>query len=219
MIAISTAFKKALIGVNVEGKFGYKELDSNCKHSENILPKLNEILEQLNVELKDNDSYAVVIGPGSFTGLRIGISLIKGFLAGGGNKNIVALTTNELMAYTYLKESVENEEFYTVIDALSGLYFICQFSKDGEKIGKERMVQRDELENLPGKKIGLKEEEIAGVDDYIDIPAEYLLELALLKQKKGEFISPELLAPLYLRKSQAETNLQDAENFKKNKNF
>ena len=49
MIAISTAFKKALIGVNVEGKFGYKELDSNCKHSENILPKLNEILEQLNV--------------------------------------------------------------------------------------------------------------------------------------------------------------------------
>ena len=46
------------------------------------------------------------------------------------------------------------------------------------------MVQRDELENLPGKKIGLKEEEIAGVDDYIDIPAEYLLELALLKQKK-----------------------------------
>ena len=209
MIAISTAFKKALIGVNVEGKFGYKELDSNCKHSENILPKLNEILEQLNV----------VIGPGSFTGLRIGISLIKGFLAGGGNKNIVALTTNELMAYTYLKESVENEEFYTVIDALSGLYFICQFSKDGEKIGKERMVQRDELENLPGKKIGLKEEEIAGVDDYIDIPAEYLLELALLKQKKGEFISPELLAPLYLRKSQAETNLEDAENFKKNKNF
>ena len=123
------------------------------------------------------------------------------------------------MAYTYLKESVENEEFYTVIDALSGLYFICQFSKDGEKIGKERMVQRDELENLPGKKIGLKEEEIAGVDDYIDIPAEYLLELALLKQNKGEFISPELLAPLYLRKSQAETNLEDAENFKKNKNF
>lgn len=219
MIAISTAFKKALIGIKINDSVGFRELDSNCKHSENILLNINELLEELNFTLEDNDCYSVVVGPGSFTGLRIGISLIKGFLAGGGKKNIVTLTTNELMAYTYLKDRQLSDEFYTVIDALSGMYFVCKFSSFGEKIGEERLVQKDELETLNGIKVGLQEESVEAVDYYVDITASQLLELSLKKQNEGEFIRPEMLAPLYIRKSQAEVNLEDAEKSKKIKNF
>ena len=74
MIAICSAMKEALIGVDIDGKKGECNLDSSCKHSENILPNLDKLLQNLDTTLADNDAYAVVVGPGSFTGIRIGIS-------------------------------------------------------------------------------------------------------------------------------------------------
>ncbi len=209
MIAISSAFKKALIGVNIDGKVSYRELDSNCKHSENILPQLDNILTELDKELSQNKSYALVVGPGAFTGLRIGISLVKGFLAGDGNKNIVSLTTFELMAYTYIKNYQPKEDFYCVIDALSNFYFICKFSSKGEKKENERIVERELVDKLNGDKIGLSEENLNFVNTLIEPSAQELLELALKKEEAYEFTRPENLIPLYLRKSQAEVALDE----------
>ena len=206
MIAISTAFKRALIGVEIGGKQYFEELDANCKHSENLLPSLDNILRKSNAGLKDNDCFAVVIGPGSFTGLRISLALVKGFMAANGQKNVVAITTNELMAYSYLQTFEQKEHFLTVIDALSGLYYICEFDEKGQKVGEEKVVTAQEIEKLSLKKIGLSEEN-APVDEKITPTSKQLLNLALNMQKSKKFVDISKLSPLYLRKSQAEDNL------------
>lgn len=207
MIAISTAYKKALIGVDIEGAKAYKELDSNCKHSENILPSLDDTIAKTGKNFKDNDCFALVVGPGSFTGLRIGISLVKGFLAGGGEKKIVGVTTHELMAYTYIKKFQPSENFTCVVDALSGLYYVCEFSSQGEKLCEEKLIEREQLLNIKGKLIGLSEENVDEAAEKVEPSAEDLLELSLKKQLEGRFVRPEELKPLYLRKSQAEASL------------
>lgn len=208
MIALSTAFKKALIGISINEKHDTFELEANCKHSENILLSIDALLEKMGQTIKENDSYGVVIGPGSFTGVRIAISLVKGLLAGDRDKRIVTLTSMELMAYTYINQYRPTDKFVCVIDALSGLYFVCEFDSNGNKIGYERMITQEEYDAINLTTVGLDEENVACTVKIV-LSAEDLLSLCERKLKDGKFSKKEELLPLYLRKSQAEVSLEE----------
>ena len=206
MIALSTATKKAMIAIKFDGKEDFCQLDANAKHSENALPALIELLEKNEIELKDNDSFAVVVGPGSFTGIRIGLALVKGLVEGlGQEKRVFSLSTFELMATAYLKQK-PTSDFMCVIDALSGLCFACKFDKDGKQIGKEELLSKEELDKIEVQKVSLKEENIYAT--LVDVSASDLLDLALEKEKQGQSISQKELTALYIRKSQAEDQLK-----------
>lgn len=208
MIAISSAFKNAMIAIDIDGKTKFCQLDSNAKHAESLLPAIDKMLGEMGCKIGENNSYCVVTGPGSFTGLRIGIALIKGLVQGQqGEKKIYPITSFDLMAYSYIKNNIINDNFTCVINALSGLYFVCSYDKSGNKIGPEQMIEKEELDKLQGIKVGLKEENITNIQ--IEVTPNELLELALLKEKQGEFCSYKELCPLYIRKSQAEAALDN----------
>ena len=202
MIALSTAYKQALIAVDINGRVGYKSLEANCKHSENLLLSLDELLEQLNVKLEENDFYSIIVGPGSFTGLRITTALVKGLEAGSNQNNILTLTTFDLMAYSYIKNFAPKEDFACIINALSGKYFICKYSASGQSLSNEQMITTEEYNTLTCKKVALVEEGCG--DDLVSPSAEELLALAKEKFDKEKLISSQKLTPLYIRKSQAE---------------
>lgn len=204
MIAISSSTKKALIAVEINNKQKIKELDSNCKHAENILKEIDNLLEEINEGFDQNDCFAVVIGPGSFTGIRIALALIKGFVF-SKNSNIISLTTFDLMAKAYLNKNNIKKSFICVINALGGLYYICKYNRDGEKIGKELLINEEQFKNISEDKVVLNEENIDGYK--VEITAEDLLKLAKEKMVKKEFTPENKLFALYLRRSQAEENL------------
>lgn len=208
MIALCTAFKKALIGVSNNGKEETAELDSNCKHSENLLLNVDKLLDNMNLSIKENDSFGVVLGPGSFTGVRIAISLVKGLLAGQPNKKLVSLTSFELMAYTYINNYKPQEDFVCVIDGLSGFYFVCHYNSKGEVIEGEKIISKSEYELISLKKIGLSEENV-DCDEKIELDSCLLLNLCNQKLAQQQFTKPCDLIPLYLRKSQAEVSLEE----------
>ncbi len=204
MIALCTATKKALLGVSINGKEACEELDANCKHSENVMLTIDKMLDEIDENIIDNDCFSVVIGPGSFTGLRIAVALVKGLIAGGGEKKIISITTSQLMAYSYIIEKKPKNQFFTVINALSGKYYICGFSPDGKVIEEDKVVEEEELNNLGTVKVGLEEEAIKNMDCYVNLHAQELLALSKEKLLKNEVINPQQLIPLYIRKSQAE---------------
>lgn len=209
MIAISTACKEALISIEIDEKTSFKSLNSNCKHSENILFTIDQMLYEMGKKISQNDGYCVVIGPGSFTGLRIGISLIKGLCAGEDKKNIVQLTTFELMAYSYIKNNDPKENFTCIINGLSGYYFVCEYSCQGEKISEEKMITKNEIENYKNL-VGLKEENLG--DFQLSPNPQELLELAKIQSQN--LVNAYEIAPLYLRKSQAEADLENKKKMK-----
>lgn len=206
MIALSSATKKALIAIDIKGKKACLDLDEKIKHSENILPQIDNLLGSLSLSIKDNDIFAVVVGPGSFTGIRVGMALIKGFCA-GERKKVVPLSTLSFMAYVYIKQNSPQTNFATIINALSGFYFFCEFDQTGSKIGQEKLVTKEELDQISLKKISLKEEALT--ENVIDLNAQHLLEYAQKAQKQGEEIDAHKLCAVYLRKSQAEANLEE----------
>ena len=209
MLAINTAFMTANLAIETkDGKVETQTLDSNCKHSENVLKKIDEMCEKLNVDVLCLDTIAVVVGPGSFTGLRIGVSIAKALGCANKNLKFVSLSSLELMAYIYAKTHKTEKEFVCVLNALSNLYFVAKFDKNSNKLEEEKMIDKSEFEKISETKIALEGDLNKSLaNEFIEIDSKDFLEFAKSKAEKGEFISFEDLLPLYLRPSQAEANL------------
>ena len=92
--------------------------DGNFSHAEKLHVFIEEILSKSNRKLKDLNAIAVSKGPGSYTGLRIGVSACKG-LCYGLNIPLIAIETLEILAKTYLEENkiTEQDLLIPMIDA------------------------------------------------------------------------------------------------------
>ncbi len=99
LLSIDSAGKTAAVAVTEDGRLlaeGFA--DAGLTHSQMLLPLTDETLKKAGVELKEIDAFAVTHGPGSFTGLRIGCSLVKGMALGRpctAVPTLMALACNE----------------------------------------------------------------------------------------------------------------------------
>lgn len=104
ILAIDTTTKKATVALKKDDQIILKEIDNEITHSEKLLPLLNEVLIEGNITLNDIDLFAITQGPGSFTGVRIGIATIKA-IAKVTNKKIFGTTSLELLAKDGIKKA------------------------------------------------------------------------------------------------------------------
>ena len=139
LLAINTAFMDANLGLILDdGNVIERTIDAKSKHSENVLKTIDEMCEEANVVFREIDKVAVIVGPGSFTGIRIGVAIIKALGCVNENLKVYPLTSLEFMAYIYLQN--HKEDITCVLNALSGLYFVARFDKDMNKLEEEKMV-------------------------------------------------------------------------------
>ena len=209
MLAISTATKKAYIALSYNGKNFYSEVDADCRQSENIMKEIDDILEKNKISFHDVGNIAVVVGPGSFTGERIGVALVKGLCAGDPSHKIIPISTLDLMANIYFERNNPTEDFYCVMNALSKRFFVSKYNTKGKKICDEKMAGQEQV-FLNKNKIVLLEEEFPGLEN-VNITSEALLKYAEELEKREKFIKVEMLTPIYIRKPQAEENLDGIE--------
>ena len=208
ILALNTANILADIALVKENQVVLKKVDSNAKHSESFMLALDEILQQTNLKPTDFDVFAGVVGPGSFTGIRIGISIIKGFEMVNRAK-LVAVSTFELMAKEFLNLNPNfSGEFICVLDALSGKFYTQKFSTTGKVFapvlheGKEEILKEQ-------TRVGSKDEKLDFATFNVAFSTEVLKEITMQKVEAQEFVDS--LTPLYLRKSQAEDELEKRE--------
>jgi tRNA threonylcarbamoyladenosine biosynthesis protein TsaB len=119
VLAIETATAVCAAAIASGGKLrSEKKLDLPHVHSEKLIALIEGALDDARVEPQDVDGIAVSIGPGSFTGLRIGLSVAKG-LASAWSKPIVAVPTLEALAYSALSlfRATGGEFIVPMIDA------------------------------------------------------------------------------------------------------
>ena len=94
VLIVDSSKKRANVQVITEDKVAGHTLDETEKHSENLLVRIDEVLNRVDLDLSDIDVYATVVGPGSFTGIRVGLSTIKAFNF-VNNKKLVSLNAFE----------------------------------------------------------------------------------------------------------------------------
>ena len=81
-----------------EAVLGEITLSVSVQHSERLMPAIEQLLSNARVDLSEIDLFAVTVGPGSFTGLRIGIAAVQG-LAMAGHQPILGVSTLQSLAY------------------------------------------------------------------------------------------------------------------------
>lgn len=115
--------------LNIDGKGYYLERGFS-KHSETFFPLLDEFLNQHKVTLKDIDCFGVVVGPGSFTGIRIGLSVAKMF-AYVENKACVAVNSLEVLAYNIFKSEAKDCPTYNILKNKNDIKMVCSVINAG----------------------------------------------------------------------------------------
>lgn len=187
-------------------------------HSETLLPMVESVLRTAHLTPDDIDLFACSVGPGSFTGVRIGVATVKG-LAFGKEKPCVAVSTLEALAYNLVGFEgiacpVMNARRSQVYNALFEVN-----TKEVRRLTPDRAVSIEDLaaelanETRPihfcGDGYELMREGLA--QRVISTPAVLIPEnacsvavCALAKYRAGESVTDVALTPVYLRLSQAE---------------
>ena len=195
-------------------------MESILTHSEKLLPAIDFVLESTKLDIQDVDGYALSVGPGSFTGIRIGLSTIKS-LAWASGKRIAPVSTLEALALK-LKDS-QKRLLSPLLDAKKGEIYAGLFESRGKKLNEiipQGTYSPDQFFSLlPSHRIihfiG------SGADVHKEKIFQYFKDKArlssrshfiayeigilgyqMLKGNKGKDIHQ--VQPLYLRKSQAE---------------
>jgi len=120
LLTIETATSICSVALINNGRVvAFREINEGFKHAEKLTVFISEVFEEAGKKLKDVDAIAISSGPGSYTGLRIGVSVAKG-LCYALDKPLIGISTLEAMAagaIQILKQQEENILYCPMIDA------------------------------------------------------------------------------------------------------
>lgn len=119
ILSVDTSSKICNINLYEDGKnIMYKEIKEDITHAKKLMTGIEEVLKTTNTKLEDITYFGSIVGPGSFTGIRIGVSTIKAF-ALALNIDIIPGTSLELLEENVYEEQEVNEGDYilSIIDA------------------------------------------------------------------------------------------------------
>ncbi len=214
ILGIDTTSKFLCLALYDNAKVYTCDLELGRRHSALLVPIIKSSIDALGWDIGDIDYFACGIGPGSFTGLRIGLAVIKG-LAFGSNKPVIGIPSLDIMALN--AASIKTDKaVIPVIDAKRNLIY-CGFYeiKDG-KLKKTRPYMLVSPEDLSKK---IKPQDILLGDaliahretltkraksanildkDYWNLQARNIIPLALERIRKNSFGDSFSVKPIYL---------------------
>ncbi len=191
-LCMDSAYKQLVLGLYKEDTLlAGISLEAFKKQSETIFVELNKILEQANLDYKAIDRVVITRGPGSYTGIRIAMTIAK-VLCSQMHKELYTISTMQL--YAGLEPSAN-----VILDARSHRAYVAHLEK-GKIIGNTQILDLEEAKDFlkahPGKVFGdalLSEVESSDfLKNFIELKAEY---------QKVENIHA--LVPDYLKESDA----------------
>ncbi len=143
ILGIDTTTKSASCSIYKDKEFHTKDITNEITHSEKLLPIIHETLKQSSLTLNDINLLAAINGPGSFTGIRIGLATIKAF-AQVKNMDIYSISSIDLISYAAFAKAHTNEAYVlSIIDARNNrvYYGLNKLSIENEKVKIERVLE------------------------------------------------------------------------------
>ena len=208
LVALESSTRSPSIAVYSNGELRSEHLDGDRPHASDLLPRLEDILSSLKRSPREITHVAVGTGPGSYTGLRVGIATAHG-LARAADAELIGIPSVEALAFGELSVGECGD---LVLDARGGGLYHARYERSDEGLSpliSPRVVPSEELENL------LRESSIALLDQSLEIRvqsredlrliygliprADSILALAQRRFQNTEQSDREPVLPLYLR--------------------
>jgi len=212
ILGIDTTTKFLCLGIYDNGKACEYNLDVGRRHSALITVTIKRALDALGWQIGDIDYFACGIGPGSFTGIRVGIATIKG-LSFSLNKPVLGISTLDILAKN---AGITNEVIVPIIDAKRNLIYCSAYkTKNGilKRIMPYMLLTEEELFRkfrnsavLLGDAVNLyKQNILINIKGAIVLDKEYwypkgrsIIALALERIKNKQIDNSLKIKPIYL---------------------
>ena len=227
ILAVDTSSKNCSVAIVevYENKnyniIAFENSDDEKTHSQKLMPIVDKVFKEHNLTLKDMDLLACCVGPGSFTGIRIGIATMKAF-ADVTNIKTVSVTSLESLSYNIEEDGI----IIPIIDCKNNNVYSAIFSRENNTYKQIGENIADNIDNaISLYKANAENKNITFVGDgsilYKDLLTSRLsnklifsnkntqssislAKCAYAKYLEGLYGDSNNLSPLYLRKSQAE---------------
>jgi tRNA threonylcarbamoyladenosine biosynthesis protein TsaB len=217
-LAFDTSFKTVAVALLQDDAILYDAvINTGLNHSETLLPAIDQACRQLKLKIEDIDLFACTLGPGSFTGLRVGVSTLKGLLLATGKP---AAGVSSLAALA-LNVTDNAALICPVMDAGRGQVYTASYRYNNgflQQISPETVINPGEIlfdstseiifvgegaikyrDLLTGKAGAVKI--AAGMQQYIR--ASTVAILGREKYLRNELLDPVTFLPVYLRAADA----------------
>lgn len=202
VLYIDTTTSYLYLGLSKDNNIYEVKKSYNSDLSKHALNDIKELLETHNLTPKDVSKIIVVNGPGSFTGIRIGVTIAKTFAY---SLNIPITTISSLDAMS-LSLDLEYDYIIPIIDARRNYVYAGIYDKDNNIILPNQYIKLDVLkvtvDNLIGNYVFI------GNTNIIDDIKEYSPNISKIinTYKDKENINPHFVNPIYLKLTEAEEN-------------
>jgi len=213
ILAIDTATKFLSLGIYADGKIYEYNLEVGLKLSQLLAVIIKRALSALDLETSDLDYFACGLGPGSFTGMRVGLATAKG-LSWALRKPLIGISTLDTLAMN--AKAPANKIIIPVIDAKRNLVYSCFYRNSGsipKKISPYMLISKKELFKkmkpqsiIFGDALNLYRDDIlkdAPGAMFLDKDAWYpkahnMIDLALNRIKAKKFTEQGKINPIYI---------------------
>jgi len=212
ILGIDTTSKFLCLGLYSGGRLSEYNLEAGRSISGLLAMHIQRVLKAEGLSVSDIDYFACGLGPGSFTGMRMGLATIKG-LSLIGNKPVVGVSTLDILAFG---AGIRKQLIVPAVDAKRGLIYCASYSSDKGKLKRKSGYALLNLEEFVGNfkqpvlvfgdAVGIYEEamraklkNVSFLDkDYWFPKAGNLIELALEKIKNKDLSDAFTVNPIYL---------------------
>lgn len=218
LLAIDTCLSSASVAIASEEKlFGLYYIDNKLTHSTKLIPMIENVLSELDLSVKDIDAIACTNGPGSFTGIRIGMATAKG-LSFPDSKPIMPVSSLEAAAYNFLcqplpvcamSDARNSQVFYGKYKFSEKVFEIispptvAEISEVSDNISTPTIVLGDGC--VKYKEVLKQNPNIIFAPPHLNMPTAASLAAAAFNKINLEGFPPvETIDALYIRKSSAE---------------
>lgn len=221
ILSVDTSAVSASVAVTEDEKvISLMNVNAGLTHSRTLLPMIDAVLRSSETDINSIDYLVCSAGPGSFTGIRIGISALKGFADGLGKK-CIAVSTLEGLSYNLLGN---NCIACAVMDARCKQVYTALFRIEGDRVTRLTEDEAIKIEDLKERLLQYGEK-IIFVGDGAEIchrELGYDIAPSVIRYQNAasvgicafrsfsedKLLTPDSLMPVYLRLPQAERELK-----------
>lgn len=209
--AFETSSRRPSVAVHDGTRLATRALDGDRPHASDLLPALEAALAELGLGAGDLEAIAVGTGPGSYTGLRVGIATALG-LARGCGAHLIGVPSLEALAWGQLEPGAEAG---VLLDARAKELYFAHYRRGVadaplEVLTPPCVIPRDQVRDALPTGLALFADDAAlraaGLEDddtrqvhRASAHAEHVLELGLARLERTGPMSPAQIEPLYLR--------------------
>lgn len=152
LLAIDTATEACSVALNLDGDIVERYTIEPRSHASHVLPMVDALLAEAGVVLTDLDAIAFDRGPGSFTGIRIGTSVVQG-LAFGAELPVIPVSSLEILVQGNI-ENIQTSNMVAMLDARMNEVYWAAFKKEAKGFvmqGEEQLSTPDNLALAAGQ--------------------------------------------------------------------